>query len=144
MNPYTIELKAYKEQAVNTMTAGEMLNLLYEEIIKRLRKAEILAKHSDFDNFEKEVKRAQEIVAYLNATLDRKYPISLELARFYSFFNYQMARLAAGRNLELVNEIIPLVEDLRTAYKQADKLSREQTSNTGGQANNTGGLAGEK
>jgi hypothetical protein len=35
-----------------------------------------------------------------------------------------MARLIAGRNLELVAEIIPLVEELRDAYKKADILSR--------------------
>jgi len=124
MNPYTIELQAYKEQAINTMTSGEMLILLYDEIVKRLKKAEILAKNSDFDNFEKEVKRAQDIVAYLNTTLDRRFEISAELTKFYNFFNYQMARLVAGRNLELITELVPLVEELRDAYKQADKLSR--------------------
>jgi len=124
MNPYTIELQAYKEQTVNTMTSSEMLILLYDEIIKRLKKAEILANHLDFSNFEKEVKRAQEIVIYLNTILDRQFEISAELARFYNFFNYQMARLIAGRNLEIVAEIIPLVEELRNAYKQADILSR--------------------
>ena len=126
MNPYTIELQAYKEQAVNTMTSGEMLILLYDEIIKRLKKAEILAKHSDFSNFEAEVKRAQEVVTYLNSSLDRRYEISAELTKFYNFFNYQMARLVAGRNLELIAEIVPLVEELRDAYKQADRLSRGQ------------------
>jgi len=126
MNPYTIELQAYKEQTINTMTSGEMLILLYDEIIKRLKKAEILAKNSDYGNFEAEVKRAQEVVTYLNSSLDRRYEISAELTKFYNFFNYQMARLVAGRNLELIAEIVPLVEGLRDAYKQADRLSRGQ------------------
>jgi len=126
MNPYSIELQAYKEQAINTMTSGEMLILLYDEIIKRLKKAEILAKNSDFVNFNKEVKRAQEIVSYLDSTLDRRYQISSELTRMYSFFSFQLARLSAGRNLTLIAELIPLVTELRNAYKQADKLSRGQ------------------
>jgi len=126
MNQYTIELQAYKEQAVNTMTSGEMLILLYDEIIKRLKKAEILAKNLDFNNFEKEVKRAQEVVSYLNITLDRRYEISMELTRLYNFFTYQMARLTAGRNLEIIGEINSLVGDLRDAYKQADRLSKSQ------------------
>ena len=119
-----IGLQAYKEQAVSTMTSGEMLILLYDEIVKRLKKAEILGKNSDFENFEAEVKRAQEIVSYLSAVLDRKFEISRNLAQLYDFFNYQMVRLVAGRNLSLIGELIPLVEELRDAYKQADVLSK--------------------
>ncbi|MCL1982331.1 MAG: flagellar export chaperone FliS [Clostridiales bacterium] len=124
MTAYGIGLQEYKEQAVNMMTPGEMLILLYDEIVKRLKKAEMLAKNSDFANFENEIKRAQDVVAYLNNALDRRIEISKNLAQLYSFFNYQMARITAGRNLHLIDELIPLVEDLRDTYKQADKLSK--------------------
>ena len=126
MAPYNIELQAYKEQAIITMTSGEMLILLYDETIKRLKKAEILANNSDYEKFEVEVKHAQDIVNYLNSALDMKFEISRNLKQLYDFFNYQMIRLIAGRNLSLIRELIPLVEDLREAYKQADKLSKKQ------------------
>jgi len=128
MSSYNIGLQAYKEQAINTMTSGEMLILLYDEIVKRLKKAELLAKNGDYENFEAEVKHTQEIVTYLNAALDRKYDISKNLAQLYDFFNYQMIRLVAGRNLALIGELIPLVEDLREAYREADKLSKANVS----------------
>ena len=126
MTPYNIGLQEYKEQAVNTMTSGEMLILLYDELIKRLKKAEILANNADYKNFEVEVKRSQEIVNYLNSSLDRKYAISGNLAQLYDFFNYQIIRLFAGRNLELIRELLPLIEELRDAYRQAEKLSKKQ------------------
>ena len=119
-----IGLQAYKEQAISTMTSGEMLILLYDEIVKRLKKAEILGNNGDFENFETEVKRAQDIVSYLSAVLDRKFEISRNLAQLYDFFNYQMVRLVAGRNTTIIGELIPLVEELRDAYKQADVLSK--------------------
>ena len=100
--------------------------LLYEETIKRLKKAEILAYNSDYVNFEKEIKRTQEIIAYLNSTLDRKHHISAKLSRMYNFFYYQMARIIAGRNVELIKELIPLIEELKDVYKQADILSKRQ------------------
>jgi flagellar protein FliS len=131
MAPYNIGLQAYKEQAINTMTSGEMLILLYDEMIKRLKKAEILAKNQDYDNFETEVKRTQEIVTYLNSSLDRKYEISKNLIQLYDFFNYQMIRLVAGRNLALIGELIPLIEELREAYREADKLSKANMSMRG-------------
>ena len=125
MTPYNIGIQEYKEQAITTMTTGEMLLLLYDEIIKRLKKAEILAENKDYKNFETEIKRAQEIVTYLNYSLDRRYPISKNLAQLYDFFNYQMIRLVAGRNVTIIGELIPLVEELRDAYKEADKLSKK-------------------
>jgi len=124
MTSYGIELQAYKEQAISTMTSGEMLILLYDEIIKRLKRAAILAGNADYENFEKEVKRAQDIVSYLNKALDRRFEISRNLSQLYQFFNYQMVRLCAGRNLTIIDELIPLVEELRDAYKEADKLSK--------------------
>ena len=129
-----IELQAYKEQAINTMTAGEMLILLYDELVKRLKKAKILAGKSDFENFEAEIKRCQEIVSYLNINLDRKFEISKNLSSLYNFFNYQLIRVNASRNMELIDELLPLVEDLRETYREADKLSKVQTGigGTGG------------
>ena len=126
MMSYNIGLQAYKEQTVSTMTTGEMLILLYDEMIKRLKKAEILANNSDFENFESEVKRVQEIIAYLNNSLDRRFEISKNLLSLYDFFNYQLIRVTASRNLTLIDELIPLIEDLRDTYRQADKLSKTQ------------------
>jgi len=123
---YNIGLQAYKEQTVSTMTTGEMLILLYDEMIKRLKKAEILANNSDFEKFESEVKRVQEIIAYLNNSLDRRFEISKNLLSLYDFFNYQLIRVTASRNLTLIDELIPLIEDLRDTYRQADKLSKTQ------------------
>ena len=126
MMSYNIGLQAYKEQTVSTMTTGEMLILLYDEMIKRLKKAEILANNSDFEKFESEVKRVQEIIAYLNNSLDRRFEISKNLLSLYDFFNYQLIRVTASRNLTLIDELIPLIEDLRDTYRQADKLSKTQ------------------
>ena len=52
----------YKMQSVNTMTRGEMLLLLYDELVKRLTKAELALEKEEFDIFDASVIRAQEIV----------------------------------------------------------------------------------
>jgi len=127
MHQYSIELQSYKEQAVATMTQGEMLIVLYDEVIKRLKKAKILIENTDYTNAESELNRAQNIVIYLETILDRKYEISRNLAQLYRFFNLQMVRVIAGRNTELIDELIPLVEDLRDTFKQADVLSKQQS-----------------
>ena len=123
MNNYERGLQQYKVQSVNTMTAGEMLTLLYDELIKRLRKAAILLEHKNYELFEKEAQRCEEIVLYFRNSLNRKYGISVELDRLYEFFQYQIIRLKAGRNKQIIEELIPLVTDLRDTFQEASTLA---------------------
>lgn len=114
----------YKEQSVYTMTKGEMLILLYDEIIKRLTRAEYAIKNSDMATFEQSIQRSSEIIRYLNDTLDRQYEISRELARMYEFFQFQLARISANRNPEFIIELKNLIADLRETFKEANKIAR--------------------
>ena len=75
------------------MTQAEMLILLYDELIKRLTRAEIALKNQNYTAFDEAVTRCREIVRYLSSTLDKKYAISHELDRMYEYFQYELSRL---------------------------------------------------
>lgn len=111
----------YKMQSVTTMTRSEMLLLLYDELIKRLNRAQIALDDKNYDLFEKSVRRSKEIVQYLNKTLNMEYRISYDLRRMYEFFLYELSRLQAGRNSAVVQELKPLVAELRDAFQEASK-----------------------
>lgn len=113
----------YKMQSVNTMTRGEMLLLLYDELVKRLTKAELALEKEEFDIFDASVKRAQEIVQYLQETLNTEYSISRDLQRMYDFFLYEISRLQASRKKTVIEELRPLVIELRDAFREANKMS---------------------
>lgn len=111
----------YKEQSVNTMTKSEMLLLLLDELYKRIMRAEIAIKQENYELFDQSITRSVEIVMYLKNTLDRKYPISGELSRMYDFFIYELSRIKAKRSDEIIKELKPLVEELRTTFREAEK-----------------------
>lgn len=113
----------YKMQTVSTMTKGEMLLLLYDELLKRLTRAEIALNEKEYDLFEKAVERSEEIIRYLDKTLNMEYEISVELRRMYEFFLFEISRLKAGRRVAVIQELKPLVTDLRDAFKEASKIS---------------------
>ncbi|SET93483.1 flagellar protein FliS [Lacrimispora sphenoides] len=121
MNAYGYQ--NYKAQAVNTMTPGEMLGLLYDELLKRLTKAELALEKEDYTLFDQSMQRSVEIVNYLKNTLNHKYEISSELKRLYDFFLYEFSRISAGRNPKVIAEVRPLIVELRDAFKEAQKLS---------------------
>ena len=60
----------YKMQSVNTMTSGEMLLLLYDELLKRLARAQVALEDENYDLFNQSVQRSKEIVQYLDFNLN--------------------------------------------------------------------------
>ncbi len=121
MNAYGYQ--NYKTQAVNTMTPGEMLGLLYDELLKRLTRAELALEKKDYELFDQSMKRSVNIVHYLKNTLNYDYEISNELNRMYDFFLYEFSRISAGRNVKVILEVRPLIVELRDSFKEAQRLS---------------------
>ena len=111
----------YKMQSVNTMTSSEMLLLLYDELMKRLARAQVALEDENYDLFNQSVQRSKEIVQYLNHTLNMNYKISYELRRMYDYFLFELSRLQAGRRVTVIQELKPLVGELRDAFKEASK-----------------------
>ena len=109
----------YKAQSINTMPPGELLMLRYDELIKRLTRAEIALKNQNFEIFDESIIRCREIIRYLDDTLDMQYPISHDLHRLYDFFSYELSRVQAGRNEKVLAEVKPRLTDLRHTFRQA-------------------------
>lgn len=117
VNPY----QKYKEDSLMTMTSSEILILLYDELLKRIKASEIFLEKQNFDEFEKNIIRSEEIIDYLKQTLDFNYSISNELYRMYDFFMVQINRGKASRKMEHITPLFPLVKELRDAFAQAAK-----------------------
>lgn len=113
--------QSYKNQSVMTMTPGEMLLLLYDELTKRLVRAELALKKEDYTLFDVSVQRCVDIVQYLKDTLNYNYEISKELNTMYDFFLYELSRVSAGRKQGVIEELKPLVKDMRDAFAEAAK-----------------------
>ena len=116
----------YKQQSVGSMTPGELLLLLYDELVKRATMASISLDREDFPAFEAAVDRCTDIVNYLDETLDHQYPISQDLSRMYEYFTYQLGRIKIGRNKKELESLRPMLADLRDAFHSAEKDAGSQ------------------
>ena len=117
------EYKTQQEQSINTMTQGELLLLLYDELVKRLVRAELALDKENFPLFEASVERSLEIILYLDTTLDRQYEISGNLTRLYEFFCFELYRVKAGRNKTELERVRTMVSELRDSFREAQKTS---------------------
>ena len=111
----------YKEQSIYTMTQGELLLLLYDELVKRLTQAELFLDKKDYPPFEHSVQRSIDIIHYLDDTLDHKFEVSHNLTRLYEFFTYQLGRVKIGRRKDLLTQVKNMVLELRDSFRQAQK-----------------------
>lgn len=116
----------YKEQAVSTMTQGELLLLLYSELSKRIMQAELLLKKEDYPAFENALDRAISIIQYLDDTLDRKYEISSNLTQLYEYFTYELGRAKIGRRVEVIENVYTMVKELQESFEQAQKQTNTE------------------
>lgn len=118
----------YASQSVMTMTHGEMLTKLYEATILNMNLAIKGISEKDIPATNLALQKAQKILNYLTVTLDRQYPISNNLAALYDFFNRQLITANVKKDASLIQEIVPMVEELRDVFIQGDKLSRMENS----------------
>lgn len=111
----------YKQQSINSMTPGELLMLLYDELVKRSTLASIALDKQEWTTFEAALDRCIDIVNYLDETLDHQYPISQDLTRMYDYFTYEMGRIKVGRNKGELDRLRPMLTDMRDAFRAAER-----------------------
>ena len=122
VNPY----QQYQRQSVMTMTQGEMLTKLYEEVIKQMSGAKICLTEKDLSGVNNALQKAQRILFYLKSTLDFKYEISGNLDALYDFFIERTVQANLKKDAAMLDEIIPMIEDLRDTFVQADRNARSK------------------
>ena len=123
--------QGYKEQGINDLSPGELLLLLYDELVKRLIRADLALGKEDYVLFEASVDRSLEIIRYLDDTLDMQYPISRNLNRLYDYFSFELNRVKAGRNKTELDRVKTMVSELRDSFREAQKNGERELAEQG-------------
>ena len=126
VNPY----QKYQQQSVMTMTPGEMLLKLYDEVITQLTAVKQFNEEKDYQGANAALKKSQRIIS----TLDPQYEISGSLSALYDYFIRRLVDANMHKENGPIDEVLPMIEELRDTFAQADKNSRSG----GGQAAQTG------
>lgn len=78
----------------------------------------------------------QDIIRYLDDTLDMQYPISRNLNRLYDYFSFELNRVKAGRNKTELDRVKTMAGELRDTFREAQKTGEQELAQqgAGGQA----------
>lgn len=119
-NPYS----RYQEQAVMTMTPGEMVVRLYEEVINQLNRGISFLEAGNLADANTALQKSQRIIKHLLSTLNFKYEASHGLSALYQFFNRRIMDGNIKKDTDPLKEILPLITDLKETFAKAERLSR--------------------
>ncbi len=118
---YNKSYQTYKQQAVLTMSQGDMLTTVYDGLIKELLKAQSACQTGDFVTINSSLQKAQRIIKHLEATLNLEYEVSGNLLALYDYFNYVIIQANVKKDGKMLDGIIKMIGDLRNTFVQADK-----------------------
>lgn len=118
------QYERYKQQSVMTMTQGEMVIKLWDEILKQLSSGVIFIEKKDLSQSNIALQKAQRILNHLRATLNFKYDLSNNLDSLYEFFINKIIEANIQKVCEPINEILPMITELRDSFAQAERTVR--------------------
>ncbi len=126
------EFQKYKEASIYSMSSAELLQILYEEALSRLSKAEIALDDQAYDLFDDCLFRVSRIVRYLDDILDMQQPMSRDLRRIYSYLIMDLSKIKAGREhqREEIPRIRHILAELGGAFEEASRKTPDIQSRT--------------
>ncbi|QSX07166.1 flagellar export chaperone FliS [Sedimentibacter sp. zth1] len=116
--------KNYKDNSINTMTRGEQLILLLDKAVQRLTIVSLMMEDGNFTEAIINLNKTRDIFNYLMACLDKKFEFATDLLQLYSFINAEIVKAAGKKDKTAIDNLIPIVIELRDTWKEAEKLAR--------------------
>lgn len=119
-NPY----QTYKQQTVMTMTPGQMLMAVFDELIKQLNISLIAFEKKDIPGINKSLQKSQHIINELKGALNFEYNISNNLNDIYNYFNRVIINANVKKDPSGLDDVLQMVTELKNTFSEADKLTR--------------------
>ena len=126
MNAYGNAFNTYKNNSVNFASKDQLLLMLVDGAVKfsKIGRQAILDK--DIKKAHENIIKTQNIFYELMTTLDvdKGGEWAHNLMSIYDFITRRITDANIKKSEEIMNEIIPMIEDVRDTWNEAYKLSR--------------------
>lgn len=116
--------KQYKENSIFTMSPEELTLMLYNGLVKFILKAEEAIESKRYEEANKNIIRAQDIISEFMQTLDTNYPVSKGLMSMYDYMLRCLVEANVKKDKEKVAEVLGYAIELRDTWQQAMKIAK--------------------
>lgn len=119
---------AYKKQSISTLTPMEIVVKLYDEAERQINRAIAHIEQKNYEAANQGLQKSQDIVNALRSVLDMSIPVSKQLDALYDFFNRQLIAANVKKDVTILQELLPMLADLKDAFSQVAAMPKSQVS----------------
>jgi flagellar protein FliS len=126
MNAYGNAFNTYKNNTVNFASKDQLLSMLVEGAVKFSKMGRQAIVDRDIKKAHENIVKTQNIFYELMVTLDvaKGGQWAESLMKVYDFIVRRLADANIKKSEEIMNEIIPLIENIRDTWTEAYKISK--------------------
>lgn len=122
-NPYN----TYKQNSVNMSSKEQLLLMLVDGTVKYTKVARLAIENKDMQKAHNELIRVQDIFTELMATLDTSIgSFTNDLYELYEFIKYKLCQANIKKDVSMIDEVLPLIEEIRYMWHEANKLNNSK------------------
>ncbi len=117
---------AYKNNSVNFASKDQLLLMLLEGAVKFAKIGKQAIMDKDIKKAHENIVKTQDIFYELMVTLDveKGGEWAQNLMNIYDFIVRRLIDANMKKNLDIMDEVIPLIEDVKDTWEQAYKISK--------------------
>lgn len=114
----------YKNNSVNFASKEQMLLMLLDGAVKFAKRAKLAIQENNIKLAHDSIIRTQDIFTELKVTLDTSAgEWAKQMFNIYSFINERLLQANIKKDEAIMDEVIPLIEEVRNIWNEAYKLS---------------------
>lgn len=116
----------YNNSKVLTASPAELTMMLYEGAIKFCNIAEVAIEEKDIEKAHNNIRKVQNIIGYLQSTLDTKYPVAQDFIHIYDYLGKRLVEANVKKDKEILEEINMHLHSVRDNWKEVMRINREK------------------
>ena len=108
----------YNNSKVLTASPAELTLMLYDGAIKFCNIAIMAIEKKDIEKSHINIVKVENIINYLQSTLDTKYPVSEDYDRIYTYLQQRLAQANIRKDPEILEEVCEHLRSVRDTWKE--------------------------
>ncbi|WP_302630756.1 flagellar export chaperone FliS [uncultured Clostridium sp.] len=123
---YTNAYGVYKNNSVNFASKEQMLLMLLDGAVKFVKRGKLAIQEKNIKLAHDNIIRAQDIFTELRVTLDvNAGEWAKNMDKVYEFINRKLFESNIKKDEKVIDEVIPLIEEVRNIWNEAYILSKK-------------------
>ena len=121
---YSNGFNAYKNNSVNLASKEQLLLMLVDGAVKFAKRGRLAIEEKNIKMAHDSITRTQDIFTELRVTLDTSAGEWAEqMFKVYGFINEKLFEANIKKDVKVMDEVIPLIEEVRDIWHEAQRRS---------------------